>query len=72
MVSEQAGITSKQYRSFWQKILPETMVTARAFSITTTMVADILIINSMDWPGHATGKSLPALYHNNGDGTSPT
>lgn len=30
---------------------------------------DILLINSMDWPGHKTGKSLPALYHNNKDGT---
>ena len=30
---------------------------------------DILFINGMDWPGHATAKSYPALYHNNGDGT---
>ena len=30
---------------------------------------DILLVNSMDWPGHKSGKSLPALYHNNRDGT---
>ena len=30
---------------------------------------DILFVNSMDWPGHAKGKSYPALYHNNHDGT---
>ena len=30
---------------------------------------DILLVNSMDWPGHKTGKSFPALYHNNHDGT---
>ncbi len=31
---------------------------------------DIFFVNSMDWPGHNSGgKSLPALYHNNHDGT---
>ena len=31
---------------------------------------DIFFVNSMDWPGHHSGaKSLPALYHNNHDGT---
>jgi len=30
---------------------------------------DILFVNSRDWPGHGTGKSYPALYHNNHDGT---
>ena len=30
---------------------------------------DILFINSMDWPGHKSGSSYPALYHNNHDGT---
>ena len=30
---------------------------------------DILLVNSMDWPGHASGKSFPALYHNNRNGT---
>jgi len=30
---------------------------------------DILLINSMDWPDHHTGKSYPALYHNNQNGT---
>jgi hypothetical protein len=30
---------------------------------------DIFFVNSMDWPKHKTGKSYPALYHNNHDGT---
>jgi len=30
---------------------------------------DILFVNSMDWPGHKSANSLPALYHNNGNGT---
>ncbi len=30
---------------------------------------DILLVNSMDWPGHGSEKSFPALYHNNHDGT---
>ena len=30
---------------------------------------DILFVNSMDWPGHETHKSFPALYHNNQNGT---
>ena len=30
---------------------------------------DILFVNSMDWPGHESSKSYPALYHNNGNGT---
>ncbi|MEO8736440.1 MAG: CRTAC1 family protein [Edaphobacter sp.] len=30
---------------------------------------DILFVNSMDWPGHKSRKSFPALYRNNRDGT---
>ncbi len=30
---------------------------------------DILFVNSMDWQGHGTKKSYPALYHNEHDGT---
>ncbi|MGB7188774.1 MAG: CRTAC1 family protein [Acidobacteriaceae bacterium] len=30
---------------------------------------DILLVNSMDWPGHKKHASYPALYHNNHDGT---
>ena len=38
---------------------------------TTTMTAGRIFcfVNSMDWPGHKSGKSFPALYHNNHDGT---
>jgi hypothetical protein len=30
---------------------------------------DIFFVNSRNWPGHASGHSYPALYHNNQDGT---
>ena len=30
---------------------------------------DILLVNGMDWPGHARKHSTLALYHNNHDGT---
>ncbi|MGA9968957.1 MAG: CRTAC1 family protein, partial [Candidatus Acidiferrales bacterium] len=30
---------------------------------------DILLVNGMDWPGHAHKHSTMALYHNNHDGT---
>jgi hypothetical protein len=30
---------------------------------------DIFFVNSKNWPGHGSGKSYPALYHNNHDGT---
>ena len=30
---------------------------------------DLFFVNSMDWPEHKGGKSFPALYHNNHDGT---
>jgi hypothetical protein len=30
---------------------------------------DIFFVNSKDWPGHGSGHSYPALYHNNHDST---
>jgi hypothetical protein len=59
-VTAQAGIHFKHNSgAFGKKYLPETMGRQ-----------DIFFVNSMDWPGHKSGgKSFPALYHNNHDGT---
>jgi enediyne biosynthesis protein E4 len=70
-VTTQAGIHFK-YNSgaFGKKYLPETMGPGVcAIDYDNDGWQDILLVNSMDWRGHKTGKSLPALYHNNKDGT---
>ena len=52
------------------KLLPETLGSGCAFfDYDSDGWQDILFVNSMDWPGHKSGKSFPALYHNNRDGT---
>jgi hypothetical protein len=52
-----------------QKYLPETMGSGVAFfDADGDGWPDILLINSKDWTPHGR-KSLPALYHNNHDGT---
>jgi hypothetical protein len=70
-VTEQAGIHFKHNSgAFGKKYLPETMGNGACFlDYDNDGWQDILLINSMDWPGHKTGKSVPALYHNNRDGT---
>ena len=70
-VTSQAGIHFK-YNSgaFGKKYLPETMGPGVCvIDYDNDGWPDILFVNSMDWPGHKTGKSYPALYHNNKDGT---
>ncbi len=70
-VTSQAGIHFK-YNSgaFGKKYLPETMGPGVcAIDYDNDGWQDILLVNSMDWPGHKTAKSYPALYHNNKDGT---
>jgi enediyne biosynthesis protein E4 len=70
-VTSQAGIHFK-YNSgaFGKKYLPETMGPGVcAIDYDNDGWQDILLVNSMDWPGHKTGKSFPALYHNNKNGT---
>ena len=70
-VTAQAGIHFK-YNSgaFGQKLLPETMGPGVCvLDYDNDGWQDILFVNSMDWPGHKSGKSFPALYHNNRDGT---
>ena len=70
-VTSKAGIHFKHNTgAFGKKYLPETMGSGACFlDYDNDGWQDILLVNSMDWPGHETGKSFPALYHNNQDGT---
>jgi enediyne biosynthesis protein E4 len=70
-VAEQAGIHFKHNSgAFGAKYLPETMGSGMCIiDYDNDGWPDIFFVNSMDWPGHARGKSYPALYHNNHDGT---
>jgi hypothetical protein len=70
-VTAQAGIHFKHNSgAFGQKYLPETMGSGVCIiDYDNDGWQDLLFVNSMDWPGHSTGKSYPALYHNNHDGT---
>jgi enediyne biosynthesis protein E4 len=70
-ITAQAGIHFKRNSgAFGKKYLPETMGSGVCFiDYDNDGWQDILFVNSMDWPGHKTGKSYPALYHNNHDGT---
>jgi len=71
-VTTQAGIRFKHNSgAFGKKYLPETMGSGVCFiDYDNDGWQDIFFVNSMDWPGHkSVGKSFPALYHNNHDGT---
>jgi len=70
-VTNQAGIHFKHNTgAFGKKYLPETMGSGVCFlDYDNDGWQDIFFVNSMDWPGHSSGKSFPALYHNNHDGT---
>ena len=70
-VTAEAGIHFKHNSgAFGKKYLPETMGSGVCFlDYDNDGWQDILLVNSMDWPGHKSGKSFPALYHNNRDGT---
>jgi enediyne biosynthesis protein E4 len=70
-VTTQAGIHFKHNSgAFGKKYLPETMGSGVCFlDYDNDGWQDILFVNSMDWPGHKSAKSFPALYHNNKDGT---
>ncbi len=70
-VTAQAGIHFKHDSgAFGKKYLPETMGSGVCFiDYDNDGWQDIFLVNSMDWPEHKTGKSFPALYHNNHDGT---
>jgi enediyne biosynthesis protein E4 len=70
-VTERASIHFKHNSgAFGKKYLPETMGSGVCFlDYDNDGWQDILFVNSMDWPEHKNGKSFPALYHNNHDGT---
>jgi hypothetical protein len=70
-VTAQAGIHfTHNSGAFGKKYLPETMGSGVCFiDYDNDGWQDILLVNSMDWPGHKTKTSYPALYHNNHDGT---
>ncbi len=70
-ITAQAGIHFKHNSgAFGKKYLPETMGSGVCFiDYDNDGWQDILFVNSMDWPGHKSRNSYPALYHNNQDGT---
>ncbi|HEV2709682.1 MAG TPA: CRTAC1 family protein [Edaphobacter sp.] len=70
-MTEQAGIHFRHNSgAFGKKYLPETMGSGVCvLDYDNDGWQDILFVNSMDWPGHKSANSLPALYHNNGNGT---
>jgi enediyne biosynthesis protein E4 len=70
-ITAQAGIHFiHNSGAFGKKYLPETMGSGVCFiDYDNDGWQDIFFVNSMDWPGHKKGKSYPALYHNNHDGT---
>ena len=52
------------------KLLPETLGSGCAFlDYDADGWQDILLVNSMDWPGHKKQRSTVQLYRNNRDGT---
>jgi enediyne biosynthesis protein E4 len=52
------------------KLLPETLGAGCAFiDYDADGWQDVLLVNGMDWPGHARQRSTPRLYHNNRNGT---
>jgi len=70
-ITAQAGIHFKHKSgAFGQKYLPETMGSGVCvLDYDNDGWQDILLVNSMDWPGHSSGKSYSALYHNERNGT---
>jgi enediyne biosynthesis protein E4 len=56
--------------AYGRKYLPETLGPGVAFiDYDNDGWPDIFLVNGMDWPGHATKRTTPKLYHNNHDGT---
>jgi enediyne biosynthesis protein E4 len=70
-VTAQARIKFKHNSgAFGRKYLPETMGNGVCvLDYDNDGWQDILLVNSMEWAGHKSKRSLPALYHNNHDGT---
>lgn len=70
-VTNSAGIHFKHNNgAYGGKLLPETLGSGCAFiDYDADGWQDILLVNSMDWPGHVRQRSTMKLYHNNRDGT---
>jgi len=70
-VTSQAGIHFQHNSgAYGGKLLPETLGSGCAFlDYDADGWPDILLINSMDWPGHKRQRSTLKLYHNNRNGT---
>ena len=70
-VTAQAGIHFRHNSgAFGKKYLPETMGSGVCvIDYDGDGWQDIFFVNSRNWPGHGSGHSYPALYHNNQDGS---
>ena len=70
-VTNSAGIDFKHNSgAYGGKLLPETLGSGCAFlDFDNDGYQDILLVNSMDWPGHKRGRSTLKLYRNNRNGT---
>ena len=70
-VTNAAGIHFRHNNgAYGGKLLPETLGPGCAFiDYDADGWQDILLVNSMDWPGHARQRSTPKLYRNNRNGT---
>jgi hypothetical protein len=70
-VTSPAGIRFQHNSgAYGGKLLPETLGSGCAFlDYDADGWQDILLINSMDWPGHKRQRSTLKLYHNNRNGT---
>ncbi len=70
-ITNAAGIRFRHINgAFGKRYLPETMGSGVAlFDYDNDGRLDVLLISSTTFPGRTGPKGLPALYHNNGDGT---
>jgi hypothetical protein len=70
-VTSSAGIRFHHNNgAYGGKLLPETLGPGCAFiDYDSDGWQDILLVNSMDWPGLGRQRSTPKLYHNNRNGT---
>jgi len=70
-VTKTVGINFKHNSgAYGGKLLPETLGSGCAFlDYDGDGYQDILLVNSMDWPGHKRGRSTLKLYRNNRNGT---
>ena len=70
-VAAQAGIHFRHNNgAFGQKYLPETMGSGVCvIDYDNDGWPDLFFVNGTDWPGHKAHHTMPALYHNNHDGT---